>query len=75
MNNGEIRKEGRGEGTEALIITALAKFNGTIVVCALYITEPNGTHMFHESTPATLTVQGWLILCYDVHYHYAMLLY
>ena len=55
---GQIRKEGRGNDTEALIIPALPQFNGTNVVCILYIIEPNGTADFIESTPALLIVQG-----------------
>ena len=58
MNSGQIRGEGRGNSTEALIITALARFNGTSIVCILYITEPDGTAEIIESTPAILSVQG-----------------
>ena len=53
-----IRREGRGEATEALIIPAISQFNGSSVLCTLYIIEPNGTAMVIDSTPATLTVQG-----------------
>ena len=55
-----IRKEGRGNDTEALIIPALPQFNGTSIVCILYIIELNGTADFIESitTPALLIVQG-----------------
>ena len=60
VGEGLIRREGRGEETEALIISALSKFNGTSVTCTLYITEPNGTVRFVESPLVTLTVQGWL---------------
>ena len=56
---GQIRREGRGNNTEALIIPALPQFNGTSIVCILYIIEPNnGTADFIESTPALLIVQG-----------------
>ena len=57
---GQIRKEGRGHDTEALIIPALPQFNGTSIVCILYniITEPNGTITFTESAPAQLIIQG-----------------
>ena len=61
VNAGEglIRREGRGNNTEALIIAALPQFNGTSIVCILYIIEPNnGTADFIESTPALLIVQG-----------------
>ena len=56
-----IIREGRGESTEALVIPAIPNYNGSSVVCILYIIQPNGTDMFIDSTPATLTVQGWLI--------------
>ena len=56
---GQIRREGHGEATEALIISALPQFNGTSVVCILYIIEPNGTVAFIESTPALLIIQGF----------------
>ena len=55
---GQIRREGRGNNTEALIMTALPQFNGTSIVCILYIIELNGTVDFIESTPALLVVQG-----------------
>ena len=35
--------EGHANATEAVKIRALPQFNGTKVVCALYIIEPNGT--------------------------------
>ena len=57
---GQIRREGRGNNTEALIIPALPQFNETSIVCILYIIEPNGTVDFIESTPALLIVQGSL---------------
>ena len=53
-----IRIEGRGDSTEALIISAFSKFNGTKVVCVLFIIEHNGTATVDRSTSATLTVQG-----------------
>ena len=58
VNTGEglIRREGRGNNTEAVIIPALPQFNGTSIVCILYIIEPNGTWDFIESTPALLIV-------------------
>ena len=55
---GQIRKQGRGEETEALIIPALVQFNQTSDMCILYIIEPNGTVAFIESSPAMLIVQG-----------------
>ena len=58
---GQIRREGRGNNTEALIIPALPQFNGTNIVCILYtiiITEPNGTITFTESAPAQIIIQG-----------------
>ena len=60
VNAGEhpIRREGRGNNTEAVIIPALLQFNGTSIVCILYTIEPNGTADFIESTPALLIVQG-----------------
>ena len=58
--SGQIRKQGRGEATEALIITALPQFNGTSVVCVLYIIDTNGTVTFIDSKPALLFVQGSL---------------
>ena len=58
VSEGHIRKEGRGDSTEALIITALAQFNRISIVCILYIIEPNGTAEVIESTPAILRVQG-----------------
>ena len=60
VNTGEGQiREGHGEATEALTISALSQFNGTSVVCILYIIEPNGTVEFIESTPALLIVQGF----------------
>ena len=58
---GQITREGRGEATEALIISALPQFNGTSVVCILYIIEPNRTVVFTESASAMLIVQGYII--------------
>ena len=55
---GQIRREGRGNNTEALIIPSLPQFNGTSIVCILYIIGLNGTANFIESTPALLIVQG-----------------
>ena len=60
ISGGQIRRQGRGEETEALIITALPQFNETRVVCVLYIIETNGTVTFTESKPALLFVQGSL---------------
>ena len=57
-SNGMIVIEGRGNATEGLKMRALPRFNGTEVVCVLYIIEPNGTVTVDRSTPATLTVQG-----------------
>lgn len=53
----QIRKEGCGDSTEALIIPALARFNGMSVACMLYIIEPNGTVAFIESAQAMLIVR------------------
>ena len=61
ISRGQIRRQGRGEETVALIITALPQFNGTSVVCILYIIETNGTVTFAESKPAHLFVQGSLL--------------
>ena len=55
---GLIKREDRGEATEALIIRALTQFNGTSITCILYIIEPIGTVEFIESTPVILFVQG-----------------
>ena len=55
-DGGQIRKEGRGNDTEALIIPALPQFNGTSIVCILYIIEPNGAVAFIESAPAQLII-------------------
>ena len=60
ISGSQIRKQGRGEATEALIISALPQFNGTRVVCILYIIDTNGTGTFAESKPALLFVQGSL---------------
>ena len=57
-NNDMIKIEGRGNSIEALIMRAVPQFNGTEVVCVLFITQPNGTATVDSSTPATLTVQG-----------------
>ena len=57
-NNDMIIIEGRGNATEALIIRALSQFNGTEVMCVLYIIEANGTVTVDRSTPVTLTIQG-----------------
>ena len=62
INGTSLRNE-RGERTEALIISALPQFNGTSVVCILYIIEANGTAIFTESKPALLFVQGSLLAC------------
>ena len=56
---GNVMRQGRGQETEVLIIHALPHLNKTAVVCVLYIIDENGTVTFIESTPATLTVQGW----------------
>ena len=61
ISGSQIRREGRGEATEALIISALPQFNGTSVVCILYIIETNGTMTFTESKPALLFVQGSIL--------------
>ena len=61
-SNGMIVIEGRGNATEGLKIRALPQFNGTELVCVLYIIEPNGTVTVDRSTPATLTVQGTEII-------------
>ena len=63
ISDDQIQREGRGEAIEALIITVLPQFNGTSVVCILYIIEANGTVIFtdHESKPALLFVQGSLL--------------
>ena len=50
-----------GDSTETLAISAISQYNGSSVVCTLYIIEPNGTAMVIDSTPATLTVQGQFI--------------
>ena len=57
-SNGAIVIEGHGNATQVLKMRALPQFNGTEVVCVLYIIEPNGTVTADRSTPATLTVQG-----------------
>ena len=61
--------EGRGNATEGLKMRALPQFNGTRVVCVLYIIEPNGTLTVDRSTPATLNVQGTEIIdpISDIH--------
>ena len=59
VNNSGITNQGRGEGTEVLIIHALPELNKTGVVCVLYTIDENGTVTIIESTLATLTVQGW----------------
>ena len=57
--NGTIVIEGHGSATEGLRMRALPQFNGTEVVCVLYIIDPNRTvTVVDRSTPATLTVQG-----------------
>ena len=56
-----ISKGGLGNSTETLAISAISQYNGSSVVCTLYIIEPNGTAMVIDSTPATLTVQGQFI--------------
>ena len=61
ISGGRILKQGRGEVTEAVIISALPQFNGTSVVCIPYIIETNGTVTFIESKPALLFVQGSLL--------------
>ena len=61
ISDGQMQREGRGEGTEALIICALPQLNGTRVVCILYILETNGTVTFIDSKPALLFVQGSLL--------------
>ena len=61
VGEGQITTEGRGEATEALIISALPQFNGTSVVCILYIIEPNGTVVLIESASAMLVIQGYII--------------
>ena len=53
---------GLGNSTETLAIPAISQYNGSSVVCTLYIIEPNGTAMIIDSTPATLTVQGISLL-------------
>ena len=63
ISGGQKQREGRGEGTEALIISVLPQFNGTSVVCILYIIETNGTVTFIKSTPALLVVQQLLADC------------
>ena len=63
ISGSQIRRQGHGEATEALIISALPQFNGTSVVCILYIIEANGTGTFIESKPALLFVQGSLLAC------------
>ena len=55
--NGPIRREGRGNNTEALIIPATPHFNKSWVVCTMYIIGVNQTD-FIDSSPATLVVQG-----------------
>ena len=61
ISDGQIQREGCGEETEALIISALPQLNGTRVVCILYILETNGTVTFIDSKPALLLVQGSLL--------------
>ena len=50
--------EGHGNTIEGLKMRALPQFNGTEVVCVLYIIEPNGTVTVDRSIPATLTLQS-----------------
>ena len=57
-NDAFIRIESRGNSTKALIIRALPQYNGTEVVCVLYIVEPNGTLTVDRSTLVTLIIQG-----------------
>ena len=61
-SNDMIVIEGHANATEGLKMRALPQFNGTEVVCVLYIIEPNGTVTVDRSTPATLTVQGTEII-------------
>ena len=63
---GQIRREGRGNDTETLIIPALPQFNGMSIVCTLYIIEPNGAVAFIESAPAQLIIQGSLCKKYQI---------
>ena len=56
-SNGLIRSEGRGAATEALIITAIAQYNNTVVVCYKFI-RVNETVFLQTSPPALLTIQG-----------------
>ena len=60
--SGQIQRQGCGEATEAVIISALPRFNGTSsIVCILYIIDTNGTVTFIDSKPALLVVQSSLI--------------
>ena len=57
-NNDMIVIEGHPNATEALKIRALPQYNKTVVMCTLYILEPNGTLSVDRST---LTVQGTMV--------------
>ena len=56
-NDGSIRTEGRGAAVEALVIKALARYNGTEIVCITYARRNERVDVEY-STPARLLVQG-----------------
>ena len=56
-SDGSIRTEGRGAAVEALIIRALARYNGTEVVCIIF-KRIDGSVEVESSTPAKLIIQG-----------------
>ena len=56
--NDLIRREGRGNNTEALVIPATPHLNESSVLCIMYIIGANQTAEFIKSTPATLVIQG-----------------
>ena len=57
VNSSLIRKGGRGNGTEALIITALSEFNETSIDCFKYSLTENG-NVTYQSEKTELIVQG-----------------
>ena len=56
-SDGTIRTEGRGAAVEALVITALAQYNETEIVCIIY-KRINGSVEVEYSTPSRLIIQG-----------------
>ena len=58
-SDGSIRTEGRGAAVEALIIRALAQYNGTEIVCITYARRNGSVDV--EYSAARLFVQGKLL--------------